>query len=109
MPVKTKITKKMNIQPEPLLTKDMVKIEINDQKTEAVPVRTERAKRGCFFCQNNKEPQFSDSSTLRKFISDRARILPKMRTGTCSKHQRHLTRQIKYARHLALLPFIPSI
>ncbi|MBI2022550.1 30S ribosomal protein S18 [Candidatus Daviesbacteria bacterium] len=70
--------------------------------------KTTPARRGrvCFFCEAKKDPDFTDSASLRKFMSDRARIMPKAKTGICSKHQRVVTRQIKYARHLSLLPFI---
>lgn len=59
----------------------------------------------CLFCESKKEPIYTDSVTLRKFISGRARIVGKLRSGVCSKHQRRLTREIKRARHLSLLPF----
>lgn len=45
---------------------------------------------------------------LRRYISDRGRIEPRRRTGTCAKHQRALAMAIKRARHLAMLPFTPS-
>lgn len=105
MSVKTKITKKTDIPKEELVVETKQE-EVLDEKTISAPVR---AKKGCLFCHNKKEPEFTDSVTLRRFISDRSRIQPKLRTGACSKHQRRLTRQIKYARHLALLPFIPSV
>lgn len=66
-------------------------------------------KRVCYFCESAKEPTYTDSVTLRKFMNDRTRIVSHLRSGVCSKHQRHLTKEIKRARHLALLPFIPSI
>lgn len=103
MPIKTKITKKEITPPEPV---EQTSGEVAEEKAPAIQPKT---KKGCFFCQNKKEPDFTDSVTLRRFISDRSRIHPKLRTGVCSKHQRRLTRQIKYARHLALLPFVPRI
>lgn len=66
-------------------------------------------KRVCMFCEKKVEPDYADSITLRKYMSDRARIVAKSRTATCSKHQRALTKQIKYARHLSLLPFIARV
>lgn len=66
-------------------------------------------KKSCFFCDNAKEPSYLDSSALRRFMSDRSRINSKQRSGVCSRHQRTLTEQIKYARHLALLPFITKV
>lgn len=66
-------------------------------------------KKVCYFCEASKEPTFTDSATLKKYVSDRSRIMPKIRTGACSRHQRKVTEQIKYARHLALLPFITRV
>lgn len=64
--------------------------------------------RVCFYCQEKKEPTYTDSQTLRKFVSDRMKITPRLRSGACSKHQRAVTQQIKYARHLSLIPFTPK-
>jgi small subunit ribosomal protein S18 len=63
------------------------------------------APKKCFFCSEKKEPDFSDTQTLNRFISDRAKIIPRLRSGICAKHQKRLTKAIKNARHLALLPF----
>ena len=46
-----------------------------------------------------------DVTKLKKFVSERAKILPRRVTGTCAKHQRELTTAIKRARHIALLPY----
>jgi small subunit ribosomal protein S18 len=48
---------------------------------------------------------YKDASKLRRFISDRGKIEPRRKTGTCARHQRRLTLSIKRARHLALLPY----
>ncbi len=66
-------------------------------------------KKVCFFCENNKKPTYTDSQTLRKFMSDRSRIVSHLRSGVCSKHQRGVSKEIKHARHLALLPFVAKI
>lgn len=50
-------------------------------------------------------PSYTDTVSLKRFVSSRAKIVPKLRSGACSKHQRALTREIKRARHLSLLPF----
>jgi small subunit ribosomal protein S18 len=60
----------------------------------------------CYFCTEKKEPMFSDVSQLMKFISDRGKIMSRSRNGLCSIHQRRFSDAVKYARHLALLPFI---
>jgi small subunit ribosomal protein S18 len=49
---------------------------------------------------------YKDLSRMRRYVSDRARIEPRRKTGNCAKHQRALTLAIKRARHLALVPFI---
>jgi small subunit ribosomal protein S18 len=60
----------------------------------------------CFFCQRNiQEIDFKEVDLLRRFISGSAKIRGKKRTGTCSKHQRKITRAIKRARVLGLLPY----
>ncbi|MBI2165359.1 MAG: 30S ribosomal protein S18 [Chloroflexi bacterium] len=66
-------------------------------------------KRVCAFCAEGLYSiDYKDGVRLRRFLSDRARILPRRRTGTCAKHQRMLSTAIKRARHLALLPYAPS-
>lgn len=60
----------------------------------------------CSFCVDKVDTiDYKDISKLRRFISERAKILPRRVTGTCAHHQRELTVAIKRARHLALLPF----
>lgn len=80
-----------------------------DAVTAATKAASRSTKRVCVFCESKKEPDFTDAAALRKFMSDRSRIQPRARTGVCSKHQRSVTKHIKYARHLALLPFINQI
>lgn len=63
----------------------------------------------CSFCKQKLTPSYKDYTNLGKFISDRAKIIGKARTGVCSKHQRVLGGEIKRARHLGLLPFTPSL
>ncbi|HDJ30518.1 30S ribosomal protein S18 [bacterium] len=63
----------------------------------------------CYFCQRNiKEIDFKDTKVLKKFISASFKIKPRKKTGLCSKHQRQLTKAIKRARFLGLLPFVPK-
>lgn len=67
---------------------------------------TTAAKKTCYFCANNvREIDFKDETTLRKFISSYAKIVPRRRSGVCSKHQRKLALAIKRARILGILPF----
>lgn len=60
----------------------------------------------CFFCESDKEPSYQEPQDLQRFISERGKILARIRVGTCSRHHRALTREIKRARFLALLPYI---
>ena len=63
-------------------------------------------KKVCGFCVDKVESiDYKDIARLRRYISERAKILPRRVTGTCAHHQRELTVAIKRARHLALLPF----
>ncbi len=63
----------------------------------------------CSFCASKVETiDYKDPQKLRGYISDRGKIQPRRRTGTCAKHQRILARAIKRARHLALLPYVPA-
>ena len=63
-------------------------------------------KKVCQFCADKvTEIDYKDAAKLRKFTSERAKILPRRVTGTCAKHQRQLTTAIKRARHLALMPY----
>ena len=60
----------------------------------------------CSFCVDKIDHiDYKDTAKLRRFLSERAKILPRRITGTCAKHQRQLTIAIKRARHIALLPF----
>ena len=59
-----------------------------------------------YFVENNKTPYYGDVNTLKLFTTERGKIIPRSRSGLNSKNQRALTKAIKYARHLALLPFL---
>ena len=81
------------------------------ERTER-PERPERRggrkgrKKVCQFCVDRVETiDYKDINRLRRFISERAKILPRRVTGTCAGHQRELTVAIKRSRHVALLPF----
>lgn len=64
-------------------------------------------KKVCAFCADKVEViDYKDVAKLRKFTSDRAKILPRRVTGTCARHQRELTVAIKRARQVALLPYV---
>ena len=65
-----------------------------------------RRKKVCVFCtEKNTEIDYKDVARLRKFVSERGKILPRRITGTCAKHQRALTVAVKRARHVSLMPY----
>lgn len=75
------------------------------EKGAGRPNRKSR-KKVCAFCVEKAETiDYKDVAKLRKFTSDRAKILPRRVTGTCARHQRELTTAIKRARQIALLPY----
>lgn len=82
-----------------------------DAKTDA-PFKKRplhRKKKVCLFCSNQEGAgviDYKDVAKLKKYISERGKILPRRVTGTCAAHQRALTTAIKRARHIALLPFM---
>ena len=65
-----------------------------------------RRRKVCVFCGKNAVIDYKDTNLLRKYISEREKILTRRITGTCAKHQRELTTAIKRARHLALMPYV---
>ncbi len=67
--------------------------------------RTTFKKKICKFCAQKIEPDYKNPDMLRRCTTERGKILPARITGTCAKHQRALTQEIKRARVLAYLPF----
>ena len=65
-----------------------------------------RRKKVCVFCGKDHEISYKDVNKLKRYISERGKILPRRITGNCAKHQRALTVAIKRARHLAILPYV---
>ena len=64
------------------------------------------SKKVCVFCGKDNEIDYKDTAKLKKYVSERGKILPRRITGTCAKHQRALTVAIKRARHVALMPYV---
>lgn len=82
-----------------------------EERAEKRPYRqngaaNHRRKKVCIFCQDKvTEIDYKDVMKLRKFVSERGKILPRRVTGTCAMHQRQVTTAIKRARYIALLPY----
>jgi len=69
-----------------------------------------RRKKVCKFCvDQNMTIDYKDAKTLKHFITERGKIIPRRITGTCAKHQRSLSTAIKRARHLALIPYVGKV
>jgi len=60
----------------------------------------------CSVCEENLNVDYKEVQNLRKFTSERGKILGRGKTGVCAKHQRQVTRSIKRARYVALMPFV---
>ncbi len=80
------------------------------EQKDSAPMRRRpmrRRKKVCVFCADqNQVIDYKDVNLLRKYISERGKILPRRITGNCAKHQRQLTIAVKRARQLALIPYV---
>jgi len=63
-------------------------------------------KKVCRFCANKAKIDYKDADALRRYMTERGKILPRRITGTCAKHQREVARSIKRARAICLLPYV---
>lgn len=63
----------------------------------------------CLFCESKTDPDYKEYRTLEKFLSDRAKIYGRDRSGLCNHHQHMLPVHVKRARHLGLLPYSISM
>ena len=75
----------------------------------ARPRRTtiRRRRKVCVFCGAKAEPiDYKDPNKLKRYVSERGKILPRRITGNCAKHQRALTVAVKRARQVALMPYV---
>jgi len=63
-------------------------------------------KKVCVFCGKENTIDYKDAAKLKRYVSERGKILPRRITGNCAKHQRALTSAVKRARHLAIMPYV---
>ena len=71
------------------------------------PRGNRKRRKVCAFCVDMVERiDYKDTAKLKRYLSERSKILPRRTTGTCAMHQRQLTDAIKRARHVALLPYV---
>jgi len=77
-------------------------IKTNNKKNDIM-----QKERYCYFCVNNVDHvDYKNQQLLRRFISSYSKIVPRKRSGVCSKHQRQLAQAIKRARIMSILPFV---
>ena len=70
-------------------------------------MRPRKRKKVCAFCVDKATGiDYKDTAKLRRYLSERGKILPRRTTGTCAMHQRELTEAIKRSRQIALLPYV---
>ncbi len=87
-------------------TERVERVERPERPERQGNMRDRRRRKVCQFCVDKVEQiDYKDVAKLRKYMSERAKILPRRMTGTCAMHQRQLTEAIKRARHIALLPY----
>ncbi|MCR4790918.1 MAG: 30S ribosomal protein S18 [Treponemataceae bacterium] len=78
----------------------------SDDKAPRAKGKTFFRKKVCRFCANKTKIDYKDADALRRYTTERGKILPRRITGTCAKHQRALALEIKRARAICLLPFV---
>jgi len=79
------------------------------EKTDAPAKRRgglRRRKKVCVFCGKDNVIDYKDTNKLKRYVSERGKILPRRISGNCAKHQRALTVAIKRARHISLMPYV---
>ena len=77
------------------------------EKTPGGPQKNRKRRKVCQFCVDKADYiDYKDTVKLRKYLSERSKILPRRTTGVCAHHQRLLTEAIKRARQVALLPYV---
>jgi small subunit ribosomal protein S18 len=78
------------------------------KKTNQAPRVSPKPKK-CPFCEQKKEPSYKERDALSAYVTDRAKIVTRRRSGLCAKHQRKLAVAVKRLRHLGLLPFVGKV
>jgi ribosomal protein S18 len=77
-----------------------------DERAPRAKGKTFFRKKVCRFCANKAKIDYKDADALRRYMTERGKILPRRITGTCAKHQREVAKAIKRARSISLLPFV---
>lgn len=80
-------------------------VQQQQPEKEVKKIRRTQKRKVCAFCVDKITIDYKDVARLRKYITERGKILPRRQTGTCAKHQRELANAIKRARYMALIPY----
>ena len=84
------------------MNKKIVKSDVDDKKPKKVRMSVKKV---CAFCTEKSEIDYKDTQKLRRYTTEKGKIIPRRTTGLCAKHQRELQNAIKRARVMALLPY----
>ena len=89
------------------MSEEMNEVIQSEEKVVAKKFKRPAKRKVCTFCvEHIKEIDYKDVARLKRFITEKGKILPRRQTGTCAAHQRELTVAIKRAREMALLPYV---
>lgn len=93
------------------MSEDMKQIaeamEVVDDKIPSKKFKRISKKKVCSFCMDKVDfIDYKDVNKMKKYITEKGKIVPRRQTGTCSKHQRELAIAIKRARYMALIPYV---
>ena len=77
-----------------------------DDRDGRSKAKTYFRKKVCRFCANKAKIDYKEADSLRRYMTERGKILPRRITGTCAKHQREVAKAIKRARAICLLPYV---
>lgn len=84
---------------------EVINKEVSEERVARKPKKTAR-KKVCMFCADkSKVIDYKDVNTLKRFVTEKGKIVPRRQTGTCAMHQREITTAVKRARNMAILPF----
>ena len=89
------------------MSEEMIEQMANDEKSAVKKFKKVAKKKVCSFCVDHvEEIDYKDVAKLKRFVTEKGKILPRRQTGTCARHQRAVTTAIKRAREMALLPYV---
>lgn len=98
--------KEVEMTQEAAMSAPAAESEGREEDRDARKAKTFYRKKVCRFCANKSKIDYKEADNLRRYMTERGKILPRRITGTCSKHQRELAKAIKCARSICLLPYV---